>query len=492
MRKLLSLLTVLTLTTPVPLNVIACGGTKTPPVVDDTDYLTLKQTAQDKIQTKFANLINDSSNLRKVSDVTNGKDIIEYLKSFSEDKNIDPKEKKGKATIDGFLEVLKTQVLTISNNLVSKYPELKPLFNGINPNDILKINTDDLDKILTYRNFIWRGKDFGVAGFDADKYGITAWYHLTANLQLDFTCLGENAKVNTTTINQSYDMYFANDGSDLNQAVDFITNDVKGKLDKQGVVKVEYTTANPFDDSFVNKKTDILNKIKTNLENIIPKLTIATTQLTNLKDYHYMNRTGTNDDSYDNIDHNPLTMIKLKYHLDSTVDFNSAWKTPVDNRLNDFQTVLDKWIADNKLTTITNPDKIFVIGNYKTTNWSIDGLELKTISIPYYVSGDKTRIEDTQDSLDIVDKLFVGANPLFIYPKNISELNSGHPSTDHNFFNFNIPPTDFDNFVKDDVSLQEIYEYITNKTTAFLAKQSIIGNIAWVNSNLSNSTQKKH
>ncbi|WP_375318175.1 hypothetical protein [Spiroplasma endosymbiont of Virgichneumon dumeticola] len=60
------------------------------------------------------------------------------------------------------------------------------------------------------------------------------------------------------------------------------------------------------------------------------------------------------------------------------------------------------------------------------------------------------------------------------------------------FFNFNIPPTDFDNFVKDDVSLQEIYEYITNKTTAFLAKQSIIGNIAWVNSNLSNSTQKKH
>ncbi|WP_342277116.1 hypothetical protein [Spiroplasma endosymbiont of Nebria brevicollis] len=60
MRKLLSLLTVLTLTTPVPLNVMACGWNKTPPVVDETDYLTLAATAKEKI-------IN-SNFLRQISD----------------------------------------------------------------------------------------------------------------------------------------------------------------------------------------------------------------------------------------------------------------------------------------------------------------------------------------------------------------------------------------------------------------------------------------
>ncbi|WP_308149366.1 hypothetical protein [Spiroplasma sp. AdecLV25b] len=87
MRKLLSLLTVLILTTPVPLSVIACGGTKTPPVADDTDYLVLVQTAKDKIQTEFANLINDGLNLRREGNVTNGAAIMKYLKKIGQEKS---------------------------------------------------------------------------------------------------------------------------------------------------------------------------------------------------------------------------------------------------------------------------------------------------------------------------------------------------------------------------------------------------------------------
>ncbi|WP_342276122.1 hypothetical protein [Spiroplasma endosymbiont of Nebria brevicollis] len=281
-------------------------------------------------------------------------------------------------------------------------------------------------------------------------------------------------------------MYFANDGSDLTKVVNAISNNVKEELETQNIIKVQYTTNDPFNDSFINKKTDILSKIKTTLGTLVPRVSIATTELTNLKDYYYMNRWGTFADFYDKIDYNPLTIENMQDHLGSITNFNNAWKTPVDNRLNDFKTVLDKWIVDEKVT-ISQPDNVFVIGNYETTNWSIDGLELKTITIPYYVSSNKTRVIDTQDSLDIVNKLFVDDNPLFNYPNNISNDNN----KPYNYFNFNILPTDFDNFINKDVSLQEIYEYITNKTTTFLTKQGVSGNITWVNSNFSNLLTQK-
>ncbi|WP_375317304.1 hypothetical protein [Spiroplasma endosymbiont of Virgichneumon dumeticola] len=134
-EKTITLLTVLTLKVPVPLNVIACGGKANPaPDTEGTDYSTLAQTTKDKIQTEFANLVNDGSNLRREDDVTNSDKIMTYLQSIGQTTDTVIKQKDSKETIDGFLEVLKAQVLKISNNLVNKYPELKPLFNGINPN----------------------------------------------------------------------------------------------------------------------------------------------------------------------------------------------------------------------------------------------------------------------------------------------------------------------------------------------------------------------
>ncbi|WP_375317995.1 hypothetical protein [Spiroplasma endosymbiont of Virgichneumon dumeticola] len=264
MRKLLSLLIVLTLTVPVPLNVIACGGTSNPASdTNETDYLTLAQTAKEKIQIEFAKLVNDGLNLRREGDVTSGSAIMTYLDSIGQKVDKDITKTDSKETIDGFLEVLKTQVLKISNDLVNEYPELKPLFNGINPNDILKINTNDLDTILTNKKFEWKTSDFGLKDFDVEKqYGVTDWYHLTANLQLDFTCLDENEKINTTPINKTYDMYFANDGSDLNKVVTAVTVGIEEKLKVIKFVNLDYPQWN---DSFVNQKNDVLQKINVDL-----------------------------------------------------------------------------------------------------------------------------------------------------------------------------------------------------------------------------------
>ncbi|WP_375317303.1 hypothetical protein [Spiroplasma endosymbiont of Virgichneumon dumeticola] len=97
------------------------------------------------------------------------------------------------------------------------------------PNDILKVNTNHLDTLLTNKKFDWKNNDFGLANFDAttDPYKVTDWYYISANLKLDFTCLDENSKANTTTISQTYDMYFANQDSNLNQVVETISANVQ-------------------------------------------------------------------------------------------------------------------------------------------------------------------------------------------------------------------------------------------------------------------------
>ncbi|WP_342276202.1 hypothetical protein [Spiroplasma endosymbiont of Nebria brevicollis] len=169
---------------------IACGDTKAPDVTDEP----LSATAKEKIQTEFANLVNDGQNLRTVGDITNGDKIMKYLEKIGQISDTVINRNDSSETVTGFLEVLTEQVKNISNNLVTKYPELKPLFNGINPNDILTINTDGLDKLLTNKQFEWKNNDFG-QGFDAkEDYGVTDWYHITADLKLNFTCLGENTE----------------------------------------------------------------------------------------------------------------------------------------------------------------------------------------------------------------------------------------------------------------------------------------------------------
>ncbi|WP_342277055.1 lipoprotein [Spiroplasma endosymbiont of Nebria brevicollis] len=268
MRKLLSLLTVLTVTTPVSLNVIACGGTKTPPETDQTDYLTLAQTAKEKIQNEFANLVNDGQNLRKVGDVTNGGAIMEKLETTFQTADVKITEADFPETFAGFLEILNQQVGTISNNLAKNYPELKPLFNGINPNEILKINTSNLDTLLTSKTFTWKNNTFCITGFDAkeDPYNVTDWYYLTADLKLDFTCLGENGKSNTNTVNQTYDMYFANQGSDLSKVVKAVSNNVDKSL-KDYLDPI--IGAQKFDLDKPDKDNKLINTAKTTLTNKI-------------------------------------------------------------------------------------------------------------------------------------------------------------------------------------------------------------------------------
>ncbi|WP_308149367.1 hypothetical protein [Spiroplasma sp. AdecLV25b] len=406
-----------------------------------------------------------------------------------------------KKVIDGFLEVLKSQILTISNNLVVNYPELKPLFNGINPNDILKINTNDLDDLLINKVFDWVNNDFGLKSFKPNDYNITNWYHLIANLTLDFTCLGENAKIHTTPIKQTYDMYFANDGADLNQVVTVVSNNVKEKLNSINCIKLEY---DKWDDSFVNQQNnivlpDIKKKLMENqdLKNI-KSLEIDTQSIANPynNDYNFMNVDGNNKNN--NNDNFPLSLPESQRFISNSANFNKGWNSIIAVRESNFASRLSVWETKNNVQ-IANQDNVFVFGEYQTRNWKIGGLEIKAMPIQYYItSTGKSRAKNTSESLKILENLFVGQGALFQYNKNYNNI--GWSSYG---FNIILNSVVYDDFINRDVIVQKIYDYVTKQTNDFGTKNGFInpndtvkwttdGSTTWLTNVISNVINRKN
>ncbi|WP_342277129.1 hypothetical protein [Spiroplasma endosymbiont of Nebria brevicollis] len=358
-----------------------CGWTKTPPVADETDYLTLAQTAKEKIQTEFANLINEWKNLRKVGDVTKGDAIMTKLKATDQTRDVKITEDKFPETIVGFLEILNQQVGTMSNNLAKNYPELKPLFNGINPNGILKINTTKLNDLFTSKKFTWKDNNFGIDNFNAkdSPYFVSDWYYLTANLNLYFTCLGENGRSNTSDINQTYDMYFANQGSDLSKVVKDVSNKVDESL-KDYLVPI--TGAQKFDLEQHDKDDKLNDAAKTTLTKKITNTHVTITDVSIPSIW----RESTIS----------LFFTKFTVPLSTTTEYiTTLYKDEENKRVLWFTNAWNykNLILDNDL------DKVTLFGNITLTNWKYDDLRLMSKALPFAVIENETRAIKLADIL---------------------------------------------------------------------------------------------
>ncbi|WP_375317996.1 hypothetical protein [Spiroplasma endosymbiont of Virgichneumon dumeticola] len=191
-------------------------------------------------------------------------------------------------------------------------------------------------------------------------------------------------------------------------------------------------------------------------------------------------------------DYFPLTLPSSQSFVKNSVDFNNAWNPIIVARENNFVKQLDIWKTKNNVP-IPNTNNVFVIGEYQTRNWKISGLEIKTLSLPYYItSNTTTRASNTKESLAILEKLFVGKNALFQYNKNYSR------SSSLNIENFNVILNSdvYNDFIARDVIIKEIYEYVTKQTRDFGTKNNFIqstdkvqwatgGNTSWLNSTIS-------
>ncbi|WP_342275953.1 hypothetical protein [Spiroplasma endosymbiont of Nebria brevicollis] len=258
-------------------------------------------------------------------------------------------------------------------------------------------------------------------------------------------------------------MYFANDTANLNEILNAGSANIENKLKAIKSVNLAYDKWN---ESFVKQQTKVLEKIKTKLITTkelsnINGLEIATQAIDNPwnNDYNYMNEDGTTNLKNDPT---PLTLLLAQNHVKNPTDFNNAWKPIIDLRETDFVKRLDNWATKNNLN-INKTDNIFEFGEYKTVNWKISGLEIKSLSLPYYItSTGKNRADNTTASLAILEKLFVGNNVLFQYGKNYNDSYDNKKYQHPFIFLFN--PDVYDKFINDDVTIQTIYEYVTDQT----------------------------
>ncbi|WP_375317786.1 hypothetical protein [Spiroplasma endosymbiont of Virgichneumon dumeticola] len=207
-------------------------------------------------------------------------------------------------------------------------------------------------------------------------------------------------------------------------------------------------------------------------EKSVKKLTIDTQTIANPynNDYNYMNYYGltTRIASSEIHDNFPLTLPESQKFINNSTDFNKDWKPIVTARENNFVSRLKEWEIKNNVQ-ISDNKNVFVFCEYQTRNWKINGLEIKPLIFQYYItSNDTTRARNTSESLKILENLFVGPDALFKYNKNYM--------IGKNFYNFNIElnPDIYDNFMKNDVTIQKVYEYVTQQTKDFLTKDSFI------------------
>ncbi|WP_375317302.1 hypothetical protein [Spiroplasma endosymbiont of Virgichneumon dumeticola] len=179
-------------------------------------------------------------------------------------------------------------------------------------------------------------------------------------------------------------------------------------------------------------------------------------------DYNYMNFGGLKD--LDKYDAYPLTLLNSQNFVKNSPDFNNAWNPIITARENNFVNQLNAW--KTKHSIIINQENVFVFGEYQTINWKISGLEIKPLSLPYYItSQDTTRASNTSESLKILEKLFVGPDALFQYEKNYAiEQTLG--------FKVLLNPDAYDGFIKRNVTNQTVYDYVTTQTKDFGVKNN--------------------
>lgn len=99
-----------------------------------------------------------------------------------------------------------------------------------------------------------------------------------------------------------------------------------------------------------------------------------------------------------------------------------------------------------------------MFGEYQTINWKISDLEIKPLSLPYYISSKNiTRAINTSESLKILENLFVGQTALFQYGKNYKIGNKPY------LFKILLNASVYTDFINRDVTIKTAYDYITKQ-----------------------------
>ncbi len=376
MKKLLTILSAITLVGTTSISVIACGsGSQEPinPTDDDGNNIQdLLTKTQDKINEGFGNLINLNKNLFFSGEFLEKKEkisgILEKLSS----------EKVTQINNDNFIKQFTQKIQNIINtNITNKLildDNLRLLFNGISNNDVLKIsvNKTNFFKIP----FKWKKEEnvnFGIKDYSPGALNIDYWYSIKINLNLSLSYKDENNKLQEKELKQDYIIYFANTRANIMAVIEAASLEINNKI-KDCLLDIDITTIVPNKKNIIDKANRIIfdllennNKVSINESTLLENNTIKIKEhLYSEANYFYnaFNKSKTDSINY------------LKDYFQSIFE--------------DFNTDLNKWVnsnsnLDNKAKSTIEKQKLNIksFGKISLNNWTISGLTLKSINLDF-------------------------------------------------------------------------------------------------------------
>lgn len=448
MKALLKILVVFGLSTPLALNVVACGSDKSnsdDEVTENTNVQELLRKAKEQVNLGLGNLIDKNKNLTFEDQfVSLGSDITQYLNKISDNGDSLIQNNTIKSI---FLSRLQKDINTF---LIDEYliqpSELKPLFGNIPINELLTIDINQTR--LKEKTFQWdKDTDFGVAGYDPNnpEYNIKMWHKLTADLKLKLSYKNESNVKSTIEFNTDFTIDYANKGANLAKLIDASTANIEKTL-RGAIIEVENST---------NLKNQAITLILQKLNNAkisINKIELVTTTL---RKY----------DKYDSGDY--MFEAITKPTVEEAVALLQSHLTPVAN---EFKTKVADWIGTGtgakKITA--NQDNINNFGTCTISNWTISDLTLKPMTLDFVSSrSNQTQSQWAEQAAKALGTIFCTKGS---FAQGRIDL-----TTDNNLTIY-MNPADFDNFVQGDKNMMDISDYIADKINVRAKAENIITN----------------
>ncbi|WP_342266579.1 lipoprotein [Spiroplasma endosymbiont of Villa modesta] len=395
MKKLLSILGAIILSTTATTNIIACGGNNDEPIPEehgkeqsDTDLLKI---AEEKINSLFGELIKDKKNILRPDNFgSSGQELLTEI-----NKILDNQEITNQDLSKHFYDIIKENISNFGAEL-RKDSNLKSLFSGININEILKLNTDK-SKITKAEFNEWKNNNaFGMDDYNKEKYHIESWNLLKSSLKFDLKWKDFDGNTLDRELSiDFFDINFINQNANTEGVIEKVASKIEDNLK-------DYTVETTLDLKWNISKWWNSNELKENiLEKIKTKLGAKFIARDQTKFHNYQLPNNNNNWSVTKEKQNDFQSMAQKVFLNqSGSDVKSIFTNKANSYAQTFENKFENWKYRSKITS--DLDKVSLFGEFEINSWTYHNLTLNPIKIPVVIRdtmSTQNRINSTADKL---------------------------------------------------------------------------------------------
>ncbi|WP_368486141.1 lipoprotein [Spiroplasma sp. DGKH1] len=399
MKKLLSFLGVICLSSSVTTNIIACGGSHHSDVEkQQVNFEELLTKLQNQVVSSFGKTVNERKNLITASTLSNseitGGNIVDIIKNTDVGKEVT--DQKVKKTIFNNLNNI---VQDISTTLIAN-KEFSVLFDNLPSKNILTLNTET--STLTKQNFDGQGiiDALGESGNDTLKEALKNInqdalkdvYHLEVKLNLKLSYQKEG-KLETLDLSlNNFNLYIVYNIAALSQLIT-IASDNLSKFIANSIQEIDFTKldAKQYQEFLKLDKASLTsdpNFLNTNVFNILKNTIFHDFKNLKINSYNTIlnNEFGSNtlDDS-SNYNLNNLSSL-------TTPELYSSLSNTLTKQETDFMNNLQSFLKNvPEGQQVLDANRIFGYGKFSLNNWQFKDLALEQVETNLIIKKTWTR-----------------------------------------------------------------------------------------------------